>query len=196
MCSTRSSVGSCSFTEQVSSSIISIGGHEILHQTFTCLNEVFTNDSIRVSQTRTNQSVILGSRSSIEGRDEIVCEFPQFMTECQCGVMFDCQCFEGDVAPDVFDCLTLVQSVTSANEGSPTFAVEPNHLQVFTLRTCSLSFVNLQNSVVDYCWDNLNFIGNEAWDRCVSDESDRVVGATCVPANDEYRISLGPVAST
>lgn len=67
----------------------------------------------------------------------------------------DCQCCQGGVAPDLFDCLDLVNSVTSANEETPAFIVQPNQLDVLALRTRFLSFVNLQSVIMECTWDNL-----------------------------------------
>ncbi|KAL5523024.1 hypothetical protein ACEPAF_1291 [Sanghuangporus sanghuang] len=103
-----------------------------------------------------------------------------------------CGCFQGAVAPAGFDCTQLVNSVTGANKSSLTFMVPPNGLEVLALRTCSLLFMNLQDEALDFCWDSLKSIGQQAFNQRVIDESDRVVGGTCNPTNGQYRVTLGP----
>ncbi|EJC97688.1 uncharacterized protein FOMMEDRAFT_162710 [Fomitiporia mediterranea MF3/22] len=150
----KSVIDSCPSAQEESSTSILINGEEIIHQSFTCPDGKFDDDPT----SRRDYNAGGGSlwkRSSLEARDTIDCEFPQLMPECQCGREFSCICFEGDVAPEEFDCTQLLNMVTSANEDAQTFTVAANGADVISLRTCALIFVNNQDIAVDYCWDNL-----------------------------------------
>ncbi|KAL5522610.1 hypothetical protein ACEPAG_8627 [Sanghuangporus baumii] len=183
----KSVLDDCPSAEEVSSTTLMLNGEEILHQTFTCPDGIFTEEA------PSRSSTALRKRTSLEKRSFIECDFTMPPPACQCGAQYQCACFQGDVAPAGFDCTQLVNSVTGANKGSLTFTVPPSGLEVLTLRTCLLSFMNLQDEALDFCWDSLNSIGQQAFNQCVIDESDRVVGGTCNPTNGQYRVTLGPV---
>lgn len=65
-----------------------------------------------------------------------------------------CNCFEGDIAPEEFDCTSLLNSVTSSAEGVVTFKAPASGLVTLTLRTCSLELINLASTPLEFCWDD------------------------------------------
>ncbi|KAL5514373.1 hypothetical protein ACEPAG_2461 [Sanghuangporus baumii] len=176
----------CPSVQEISSSTISIDGHEILHQVLSCLDGNVNASSIstRISSHLPKKRTLIADRSAAE------CTTPN--PECQCGTAVDnCGCINNGPTPSSEDCNTLVASlpIISTLNGR-TFIVAPNTLMSITLNTCQFGLLNMASTNTEYCWDDMAVSGNDI-KFCMS-SIDFASGA-CVADDERFLIFLGPI---
>ncbi|KAL5521593.1 hypothetical protein ACEPAF_2341 [Sanghuangporus sanghuang] len=156
----RSVADACPNAKEVESKSITVNGHEVVHQTFSCSDGHLDAEAF---SSAISASSIPGL-SSLEVRSQVECTTPA--TICQCGiaglfVAVDCTCFIDGTLPSESDCETLIGSTgVIASLQGPTFMVQPKNFHVISLNTCSLGFLNLANFTEEFCWDDLGSQGN------------------------------------
>ncbi|EJC97662.1 uncharacterized protein FOMMEDRAFT_162683 [Fomitiporia mediterranea MF3/22] len=174
----------CPSAQEIFSSVLSINGTELFHQSFICADGKFTTNATTSSSVFS--SIPTGRRSLLETRGTIECEDRQTMGECRCGEEY------GPNPPAVSDCSLLLDSITSAGGSDRTFTVPPNGLERIVLQTCELAFINMQDIAIEYCWDDFHFIGEQALLQCITDDEENgVVSGLCISTGNQYNVQLG-----
>ncbi|EJC97663.1 uncharacterized protein FOMMEDRAFT_137555 [Fomitiporia mediterranea MF3/22] len=172
----------CSSAQEVSSSVISVNGLDIVRQVFDCPDGNFTSASVGSSNVR-----ILNSRSLLEERSQSECTTPN--PECQCGASVECGCFEENTAPSSSDCSSLLGSTPIiASLQGPTFSIPSNQVHALSLRTCTIAVVNLASTTTEYCWDDLSSSLNSVM-SCMNEAS--FANAVCLALDQRFVSRLG-----
>jgi len=85
-----------------------------------------------------------------------------------CGALCDTTCSsQGQLPPSGSDCDVLVESIgVFQGTQTPTFVVQPMHIQQLTFQTCRLFFENLGTVPLEYCWQDLANTGSLAASTC------------------------------
>ncbi|KAL5514372.1 hypothetical protein ACEPAG_2460 [Sanghuangporus baumii] len=187
----RSIADACPDAKELESSSISVNGHEVVHQTFTCSDGHL--DAEGISSAISSSSV--ARLSSLEVRSQTECTTPA--TICQCGIAdhfiaVDCTCFIDGTLPSESDCETLIGSTgVIASLQGPTFMVQPKNFHVISLNTCSLGFLNLANFTEEFCWDDLGSQGNSLVASGCFGGNIGFTSGVCLSTNQRYLTRLG-----
>ncbi|KAI0031086.1 hypothetical protein K488DRAFT_52838 [Vararia minispora EC-137] len=73
----------------------------------------------------------------------------------------------GQLPPTSSDCQVIIESIQIfEGNSSPTFVVDPLHIQQLTFGTCRFFFENLGSVSLEYCWQDLANMGSLAATSC------------------------------
>ncbi|KAL5514374.1 hypothetical protein ACEPAG_2462 [Sanghuangporus baumii] len=178
----QSLMDNCTSIQQVSSTTLTVDGHDISLQRFTCLDGNVTSAAL----TPDIPSRYLKTRRLVDARSAVECTTPS--PECQCGATISrCGCVEVSAIPSLDDCKTLLSMIRIivSSEGS-TFIVLPTSPMEITFKTCAFAFSNGESTDTEYCWDDMIALESQL-EACVADSS---IGI-CVPDDERFLVALG-----
>ncbi|KAL5498708.1 hypothetical protein ACEPAH_2063 [Sanghuangporus vaninii] len=168
--------------QQVSSTTLTVDGHDISLRRFTYLDGNATSAAL----TPDIPSRHFNTRQLVKARSAVECTTPS--PECQCGATINrCGCVEVSAIPLFDDCNTLLSMIpVIVSSDGPTFIVPPTSSMEITFRTCAFAFSNGESTDTEYCWDDMIALENQL-KTCVADSS---IGI-CVPDDERFVVALG-----
>ncbi|KAF8509418.1 hypothetical protein BU17DRAFT_56119, partial [Hysterangium stoloniferum] len=86
---------------------------------------------------------------------------------CNNSCSLSCTNVTGILPPISDDCQTIANSISILqNIQSPTFTVDPGHVDTLSFQTCNMFFENVSPSTLEYCWSSLATNGIAAGGNC------------------------------
>ncbi|TBU28807.1 hypothetical protein BD309DRAFT_957398 [Dichomitus squalens] len=109
-----------------------------------------------------------------------------------CGAICTNVCNEfGQLPPTTDDCQALVNSITILNgQISPTFTVDPNHVQTITFGTCRFFFENLGPDPLTYCWLDFVQIASAAASQCLPPTQPVLSEGLCIARDSTWEVGV------
>ncbi|KAI0653131.1 hypothetical protein C8Q70DRAFT_652536 [Cubamyces menziesii] len=109
-----------------------------------------------------------------------------------CGELCSNVCGDsGNLPPVTEDCETIVNAITILNGSiSPSFEVDPDHVQTLSFGTCRFFFENFSPFPMSNCWLSFVQIASAAADACLPPVQPVNSEGLCVASDATWRIGV------